>query len=157
MSVVTILESCPAEVVLFFENYEKAVAISDHAEDLAGKASRVAPKARRVRTKANESLSAIWKELREDGTLPEDPQVAVGLHKTVKAQNVIIRKALKKKKLDGKSRKVFSDAASLYRSDNRTIYEERIVGHAIVPQSKIDPAVLARLETIRKAKSNNNK
>lgn len=150
MVVKAIYDDLPAEAQVLIDTLYMKWGAEDYAAILLKKAQRVLPKKQAKASEIASELSEIWKAVYEDGTPPDVERV-----KTLYAEAKILRKEVKdeqtKKGCAAKHRRVYNEAATVYEEDARALGVQ-ITGKAVKATSKLDPAVLARIEERRKAK-----
>jgi len=144
----TIYDSSASEVQVLLDTLYSKYGAMDYGEILAQKAKRVRPKERAKAKTCRENLSEIWKDCREDGTAPDTDKVQE-LWSDLQKLNKEIRKGVRKKKLHAGARSVYRDAVKLYVEDERELMVE-IRGLPVEATKKLNPAILARIETRRK-------
>jgi predicted aminopeptidase len=149
----TILDESPAEVQTFFEVYLKQLGVEAQISKLRGRRDGLAKTLKKKREKISARLSDTRAKLREGEAIPEDEaQSYKGGHTEFLKIGREIRAVYRKKNCSSNDIKDFRQAGELYHVD-ATDLALHITGKTQVdPIDRLDPAILARIEELRKKK-----
>lgn len=149
----SILDASPAEVQAYFEQLFKVYGAEAQIVKMKARRETIGKRLKAQRTTLRGANTEILKAMRDDKVVPTEEQVATfsDNHATIRSLGRQINSAYDKKGVGNNEVKIFRDAVELYRGDCQGLALQ-ITQWEIQPTVNLDPAILARIETLRKKK-----